>query len=52
MDAPDLAQLNSANRLDLMTSADAFAATATKIISADRAAARAREAAFTQLNLA
>ena len=52
IDTADLAQLNSANRLDLMNSADAFAATATKIIAADRAAARAREEAFSLLNLA
>jgi ADP-ribosylglycohydrolase len=52
IDQADLAQLNSANRFDLMKSADAFAATASKIIAADRAAARAREEAFSLLNLA
>ena len=48
----DLDRLNAANRLDLMASADAFAANAAKIIAEDRAAARAREAAFAQLDLA
>ncbi|WP_417308566.1 ADP-ribosylglycohydrolase family protein [Devosia sp.] len=46
----ELEQLNGANRLDLMASADAFADTAHMIISSDLAAARAREVAFAQLD--
>lgn len=52
VDAADLAQLNTANRLDLLASADAFANTASRIIAADRAAFQEREAAFAQLALA
>jgi ADP-ribosylglycohydrolase len=52
IDAGDLRQLDSANRLDLLGAADGFAATAGQIIALDRAAAKAREAAFAQLDLA
>lgn len=52
IEAADLAQLNHANRLDLMTSADGFADHAAKLIARDRAAMRAREDALVQLDLA
>ena len=51
VDAADLNQLNTANRLDLMTAADAFAATASRIITADLTAAQQRAAALTLLDL-
>ena len=50
--AEDGALLDSANRLDLMGSADAFAATATTILAADRAAADARRDALGALGIA
>ena len=52
IDPSELALLNSANRLDLMTQADGFAAQAASIIATDRAAAQARDAAYSQLSLA
>src|SRR5690606_9833467 len=50
--AEDGALLDSANRLDLMGSADAFAATATTTLAADRAAADARRDALGALGIA
>jgi ADP-ribosylglycohydrolase len=52
IDKADLDQLDRANRLDLMTLADTFAADAGAIIARDRAAAMARDAAYSQLDLA
>ncbi|MNL83079.1 hypothetical protein D3C87_2106320 [compost metagenome] len=52
IDPAELGLLNSANRLDLMVQADGFAAQAASIIAADRAAAQARDAAYSQLALA
>lgn len=45
IDPADLAQIDSANRLSLTASADAFAQTASLILRADGAAAQKREAA-------
>ncbi|QDZ12441.1 ADP-ribosylglycohydrolase family protein [Devosia ginsengisoli] len=47
----DRALLDSANRLDLMASADVFATTATAILAADRAAADARRDALGALGV-
>jgi ADP-ribosylglycohydrolase len=47
----DLDRLNTANRLDLMAEADAFADTAARIIGADRLAAQQRAQALTLLDL-
>ncbi len=47
----DIDRLNAANRLDLLAEADAFTATAAKIIAADRAAAHQRALALTLLDL-
>lgn len=52
IDKADLDRLDHANRLDLMALADTFAAEAASIISGDRAAAVARDAAYSQLDLA
>jgi len=41
----DAAQIDAANRMDLMVSADAFTRTVSDILAADRAAAAARDAA-------
>ena len=50
--ADDRALLDSANRLDLTASADAFTRIATEILAADRAAADARRATLDALGLA
>lgn len=52
IDPAELGLLDSANRLDLMAQADGFAAQAASIIATDRAAAQARDAAYSQLSLA
>lgn len=52
IEAEDLALLNSANRLDLTASADAFAGTVRAIFEADHHAAKAREAARLALGVA
>ncbi len=52
IDPADLDTINAANRLDLMALADGFAATAEKIVRADLAAARTREAALGTIALA
>ena len=49
IEAGDLALLDSANRLDLMASADVFARTVSEIFAADRAAGAARDAARSAL---
>ena len=43
--AEDVAQIDAANRMDLMASADAFTRTVSDILAADRSAAAARDAA-------
>jgi ADP-ribosylglycohydrolase len=50
--AGDLAQIDSANRLDLTGSADAFTDTVTKILTIDRDAATTRDAARVALMVA
>ena len=50
--ADDRALLDSANRLDLTASADAFTRTATEILAADRAAADVRRATLGALGIA
>lgn len=51
IDKTDLDRLNAANRLDLIAEADAFTATAARIIAADRAEAQQRALALTLLDL-
>jgi ADP-ribosylglycohydrolase len=50
--AGDLAQIDSANRLDLTGSADAFASVVASILTADRTATEARSVARAELGLA
>jgi len=52
IDAADQAQLDSANRLNLTASADAFARTVTEILTADHRATEARWVARAELGLA
>lgn len=49
IDAEDRRQIDAANRLDLIASADAFTQAITAILAADRAAASKREAALATL---
>lgn len=49
IDAGDRAQIDKANRLDLIASADAFTRTVTTMLTADRAAAAQRDAALAAL---